>query len=437
MTMASIVIMFAELFSGMGMTASLVQRDRLTGVFISTIFWSNFAIGIFISLLVVAISPIVAATFNEPRLSGILTSLALVFPINSLGSSHLALLERDVRFRNIAQAEILAASLGLCAALYLAWKDAGVYALVGQILTTSVLMTAQLWFFSRWRPALVWRNSELNGVWRFGGNLVGFNVISYFARNADNILIGKFLGSGELGLYNLAFRLMYLPTQTIVYAVNRVLFPVYSEKLRTGKNVTNYFLKIVALVALIIAPLSFGLWSVREPLIALLLGARWEGSIAVLAWLAPAGFLQALLYTTGSVFMSAGRTDILLKLAVITTTITVAAFAIGVKFGIVAVAAAYLFAHVIVFVIVFYTTIKFLNLSILKFVGSIWAPIASALIMCAVISLTNEMLGVALSATARVAVLIPLGAVIYLALIAMTARGLLVELVGIWRGAKS
>jgi PST family polysaccharide transporter len=431
MAMASVVIMFAELFSGMGMTAALIQKDRLTESFTATVFWSNLAFGLIIGFIVMGSSPLVAAVFHEPRLVGILTLLAMVFPVAALGSTHLALLEREVRFRNVAMAEIFAASLGVLTALALAWKGAGVYALVGQSLMTCFLLTVQYWLFSRWQPIFHWRRDELRGVWQFGGNLVGFNVVNYFARNSDNILIGKFLGSTELGLYNLAFRLMYLPTQTLVYAINRVLFPIYSEKIRTGKKVSKYFLKIVALVALIVAPMSFGLWSVREPLVAALLGPQWAHSTAVLAWLAPAGLLQALLYTTGSIFMSAGRTDILLKLAVVNTAIIVAAFALGVQFGIVAVAIAYLCAYIIIFAIGFYVVIEFICISIMSFLNSIWAPFVCASIMAGVVSITNYQLGMKFSAIGRLLILIPLGAAIYFTLIALVAKGLLIELRGI------
>lgn len=431
MTMASVVIMFAELFSGMGITTALIQKDRITNNFKSTIFWSSLTIGVAIGVIVASSSPIVARIFSEPRLVDILIVLALIFPITALGSSHLALLERDLRFQNVAQAEMLAAFLGLFTALGLAWYGAGVFSLVGQALVTSTLMTAQFWFLARWRPAFIWRNQELDGVWRFGSNLVGLNVIEYFARNSDNILIGRFWGPGELGLYNLAYRLTSLPTLTISYAINRVLLPVYSEKVRSGNEVANYFLRIVALVALLVAPMSFGLWAVREPFVAVLLGPQWERSHTVLAWLAPTGLLQALLSTTASIFISAGRTDILLKMAVVNTAILVGAFAIGAQFGIVAVAAAYFFAYFVVFAIVFYVVIDFLNLSIVDFIKSVWAPIICALTMCTIVAFANNKLGLEFSALSRLFVLVPLGAVIYFGLISFTARRLLVELRGI------
>lgn len=440
MTMASVVIMFAELFSGMGITTALIQRDRITNNFKSTIFWSSLTIGVAIGVIVASSSPIVARIFSEPRLVDILIVLALIFPITALGSSHLALLERDLRFQSVAQAEMLAAFLGLFTALVLAWYGAGVFSLVGQALVTSTLMTAQFWFLARWRPAFIWRNQELDGVWRFGSNLVGLNVIEYFARNSDNILIGRFWGPGELGLYNLAYRLTSLPTLTISYAINRVLLPVYSEKVRSGNEVANYFLRIVALVALLVAPMSFGLWAVREPFVAVLLGPQWERSHTVLAWLAPTGLLQALLSTTASIFISAGRTDILLKMAVVNTAILVGAFGIGAQFGIVAVAAAYFFAYFVVFAIVFYVVIDFLNLSIVDFIKSVWAPIICALTMCTIVAFANNKLGLEFSALSRLFVLVPLGAVIYFGLISFTAPRLLVELRGIIKfggGAKS
>lgn len=432
MTMASVVTVFAALFSDMGMGAAVVQKEKLTPGLLNTVFWSNVAFGVSIGTIVVATSPIAAIAFSQPKVSGLLLLLAAIFPISALGTLHLALLERRASFRSIALTEILASSLGLVAALALAWSGAGVYALAGQPLATAIVMTGAYWFLSNWRPQALWHFSELRSIWHFGGNLTGFNVINYFSRNSDNMLIGFALGPGDLGIYNLGYRLMSLPTQTLTASINRVLFPVYSERIRSGEGISDYFLKIISLVSLLTAPVMFGMWAIREPFIDVLLGAQWARSAGVLAWLAPAGFLHALLSPTGSVFMATGRTDLLAKIGFLATVMIVSAFAVGINFGIVGMAAAYLASSFFAFALGFYITLKLINVRVAKLIQSVWLPIVSALGMAVVVSFLESYLAArGLSEVLRLLVLVPTGTIVYCGSIALFSKQSIRELMNI------
>lgn len=432
MAMASVVTVFAALFSDMGMGAAIVQKQKLTPRFLNTVFWSNAVFGISIGVIVAAICPIAAIAFSQPKLTGLLLLLALIFPISALGTVHLAKLERGGRFKSIALIEILASSLGLVVALILAWAGAGVYAFAGQALATAVIITTAYWILSGWRPQFAWRLDEIRSVWHFGGNLTGFNVINYFSRNSDNMLIGATLGPADLGIYNLAFRLMSLPTQTLTASINRVLFPVYSERIRTGNGISDYFLKIISLVSLLTAPVMFGLWAIREPFIDVLLGPQWAQSATVLAWLAPAGFLHAMLSPTGSVFMATGRTDLLAKTAFVATVAILLSFAIGINFGITGMAAAYLVSSLFTFALGFYVTLRLINVSAHQFIKVIWLPVVSALTMAALVMfLEDQLIARGLSETLRLLTLVPTAAIFYFGLIALLSWRSIKELLNI------
>lgn len=428
MTMAAAVTMFASLLIDIGIGAAVVQRKSLDNQLLSTVFWTNVFFGSAIGAAVVALSPLAAIAFSEPRLIVILISLAALFPITALGTLHLSLLEREVRFRSIAITEIIAALVGLATALLLANAGEGVYALVGQSLAPATMMTIGYWILSRWKPAFVWHKNSFKDVWRFGSNLLGFNIINYFARNSDNILIGAMQGPANLGFYNLAYRLMFLPTQTLTTAVNRVLFPVYSKKIRAGDGISDYFLKVVSLICLLTAPISFGLWAVREPFVDVLLGSQWTQSAEVLAWLAPIGLFQALLSTTGSALMALGRTDLMIKLSAVAAAILISTFALTVKSGIVALSAGYLLAFVPVFLLGFYLTLRELNLSPNHVISAMWRPMACALTMAMIVSVADHQFAHGLNETLRLIALVLLGFVTYLSLIAILSKESLSDL---------
>src|SRR5262249_53881108 len=148
--------------------------------------------------------------------------------------------------------------VGISSALY-GW---GAWSLVYQTLTSTLLTTALLWLSAAWRPRLVFSWKETSSVGQFSLNLTGFNVFNYFARSADNFLIGGYLGAEALGYYDLAYRLMVYPLQGISAVIGRVTFPLYSQIQDDLKRFRSAFLSIAWAIAFVSFPMMLGLMGV-------------------------------------------------------------------------------------------------------------------------------------------------------------------------------
>ncbi len=351
LAMATVVTNFAGLLRDMGTSAALIQRKNLTDELVDTVFLGNIGFGIALALAVTAFSPLMAMFFRDPRLIGILISLAIVFPMTSTGAPHLALLERESRFRSIAMLETSSSVLGLVAGIAAAWFGMGVYSVVIQALLTAGCSTVQLWFNSKWRPKWRWSQREFRSLWRFSGNLVGFNLINYFARNADSVLIGRFLGSISLGWYSMAYRILMFPLTNLTYVINRALLPAYSRQQDDLGKVAQNYLRSLSFISFATAPLMAGLWAVRKPFIVVFMGDHWLPVSDILAWFAPLGFIQSLLSTGGTILTAMGRTDLLRKLGIINTIVVVAGFVVGLRYGAIGVAGSFFFSTLFTFII--------------------------------------------------------------------------------------
>jgi O-antigen/teichoic acid export membrane protein len=424
LAMATVVTTFASLFRDMGTSAALIQTEAPTAQLQDTVFWFNIALGLLLGVLVAATSHFVSIGFREPQLQGILLMLAIAFPVLSSGTVHLTLMERDSRFREIAWVEISSSTLGLGSALIAVCYGLGVYSLVVQTLTTAAASTIQLWIFSRWRPVCRWDRKDLHRISSFSGNLLGFNIINYFANNADSMLIGHFLGAADLGRYNVGYRIMLFPLQNITHVINRALFPIYSRL--NQSEIAKYYLKTLSLLALVISPIVLGLWAVRRPLVEVVLGEKWISIVDVLAWFGPAALLHCLLSSTGVILMATGRTHVLRNLGILSSGLRIASFFIGVQFGIVGVAAAYFFGDLLIFGIVFYVVLKCIDLRISDLVRSIWQPAAIAVFMAVTVMMAEMWLSITqVQAWLQLAILIPAGAGLYFALTAAFSPDLL------------
>lgn len=425
LAMATVAVNFAYLLRDMGTGAAVVQKQDLTERTTNTVFWLNMGMGVLLAVVLMALSPFIAAYFRIDRLAPVLCLLTVVFPITSSSAVHQALLERASGFRTLARIEIVSSVVGLIVAVVLALLDFGVYSLVWQTLAAAICASAQLWLVSPWRPKKIWDKAEFRSLLGFSGNLTGFSFINFFARNADSMVIGRVLGSVQLGIYSQAYKVMMFPLQSMSYVAGRALFPVMSRQQDDRPKMAVLYFRSLRLIATLTAPLMAGLWLLREPFVLIALGPKWADVPIVLAWLAPVGLLQSLISTTGTVFMSTGRTDMLMRLGLLGSILQVGSFFIGVHWGIEGVAACYLVANVLNGIPHFYYAVRQLHSTLPDLVRAVWQPVAFAVLMTALLyPLNSYLLAQGLSPQTVFVAVAAAGVVIYSVLTLLFAKAL-------------
>ena len=183
---------------------------------------------------------------------------------------------------------------------------------------------------------------------RFGGNVMGFNLVNYFARNADNILVGRFIGAEGLGLYSKAYSLFLMPLQQVRGPLVDVAMPALSALKDQPERFARYYAHLVDSVSMLSVPLAMYSLVQAEFLVQLLLGPKWKGVVPVFRILAIAGLVQAADGTRGVVFLSLGRSKRHFRWGLANSAVMVCAFLLGLPFGIVGVAVAYAVAVYVV-----------------------------------------------------------------------------------------
>lgn len=379
MALAATATAFAGLMRDMGTGAAIIQKRDLSFDLKNAVFLFNVLLGIIITVVLMALSPLLSVIFKEPRLIDVLVFLAPVFTVTSLGAVHQSLLERDSLFKHIAKIELTSGFCGLFSAIVVAWHGGGVYALVVQSIVTASVGTTFLWIVSDWRPVFEFKFLALKEIFGFSGNIFLFNFVNYFHRNSDSMLIGRFLGVAELGFYNVAYRILLFPVQNITFVINRAMFPAYSRNQNNHLLIEKHYMETLETIAFITAPLMALIWALREPLVSVFLGERWLPAADVLAWLAPVGFFQAMVSTSGSVLNSIGRSDVLRNLGLIGVPFLTVSFVVGLPWGIEGVAASYCIANFFWIYPVIKTVLKLLSCTFLKFVFVIVKPAFSSI----------------------------------------------------------
>lgn len=339
--MVAVLVGLVGLFRDIGLTQAVIQQEELSNTQATGIFWTSVSVTVVSSIVMAAAAPLVAWFYGEPDLMRITLAFAGVFLIGGLGMMPQAILARNMEFSKIVVGEVLSTVLGIAAAIALAALGAGYWALVALPGVRAVAMTIILWSVCPWRPGRPRRRTGIGAMLRFGTNVTGFNLVNYFARNADNVLIGWRWGAGQLGQYAAAYRLLLMPLTQINAPLTRVAVPTLARLKNDPDRYREAYLRIVRLLATLTAPAMAFAAVTADWIVAILLGPGWEEAATILAWLAIAGVVQPLNNTTGWLFLTQDRTGEFFLWGTVSALLTVSAIAIGLQYGAVGVAIAY------------------------------------------------------------------------------------------------
>ena len=248
----------------------------------------------------------------------------------------------------LAIIDIVAIFTGVVAAIIISALTRSYWALVAMPATIAAATAIGSWIASGWVPGLPHFDASVISMLKFGGSVTGSNVIYYFARNGDNLLIGWKCGSTELGLYSKAYRLLMLPIDQILGPLSSVMIPMLSRLQSDPELYRRSFKRIYSAISLSVMPATAGFVALAHPLILVLLGPQWEESANIFAYLAIAAMYMPLAAAINWLFISQGRPHTMLLASAINSVLAVISFVVGLPYGAVGVAAAFAISGLLV-----------------------------------------------------------------------------------------
>jgi O-antigen/teichoic acid export membrane protein len=335
------IIMFVEMFRDMGLSSATIQRATITHDQVSTLFWINVVFSLLVAAGICLASPYIADFYNEQRLRHVAYVLALTFFLGGANAQHAALLTRQMRFRALAIITIASITLSSALSIAVAYYTRNYWALVAGYLSLAVFMTIGMAAASGWVPGLPKRRCGIRPMIKYGFNFAAFGFVNNFARSMDSVLIGRAFGSQQLGLYSKAYQLVLMPIQQINVPLTRVAMPALSRLQGEPARYRKFFISAVGMTTFIGMPFVACLFVAAPAAIELMLGPQWLGAVPIFRILGPAAFFGTFNIATGWVYASLGHTDRQLKWGLITSTVTVIGFFIGMPWGPLGIGAAF------------------------------------------------------------------------------------------------
>lgn len=386
----SVAFVFAGLLRTireMGLGAYIVQESELTAERLKTAFGISLLIAVITGAMVAALAGVAGDFYHEAGVTRSLYIVALSFLLVPFGSSTMALLRRDMHFKDLAVIDLIAILVQNVAAVLLAWFGFSYMSLAWSALmgtTATVICT----FFYRpvampWMPSL----REWRRVIGFSAFASGSSLVNYASFSASDLVLGKMLNMESVALFNRANGLSELLSGVIARVMATVGLPYFSQQHRDGVAQAPAFVEASTMIAMLTSPIYAVLAIVAEPTILLLFGPQWTSSIAVLQILCLAAILRGPAFLASQVMTAAGGIRQLFNLDVLALVIKFAAVIACANFGLQAVAWGYCAASVITTVL----RLRALNRLIDSNWKALW-PIAKHGLLTAALSLIGPAL---------------------------------------------
>lgn len=418
--LASMCLVFSSLvlvFSDLALGAALVQREKLGDNDRPTAFWTSVAAGVVFTLIGLVAAVPLAAFYHEPDVKPLLMVLSSTFLISSIATTHEALLVRELQFRAVELRVMIGLLVGAVAGVITALQGGGPWAIIAQQVTTALVTTILLVKRSPWRPTLRFSRAALRDMSGFSGFVLGHRLLYYIHRNADNLLIGRFIGAAGLGVYTLAYNVMLIPFSRIAGPIQQVLFPAFSRMQDEPERIAALWIRATRLVGAISIPALCGLVVVAPDFVPVVFGHRWDDAIPLIQILAWVGLLQSLQTLNTEILQARDRTSTIFRFSIVFFFAHLTAFAVGLHWGVEGVAVAYAISSTLVEPVFTWLTARAVGISPLRLLQSFWGVIQAAVVMGAVVYVlrsvlvnagAGELLRLALCVIAGILVYVPL-----------------------------
>ena len=335
--MVMVFINIANVFTSTGFGEALVQKKNADDLDFSTVFVCTLTLSIIIYGALFVGAPYIARFYRVEGITLVLRILSLKIILSSVATVQHAYVQKHMMFRKFFFSTLGGTLFSGVLGILLAYIGAGVWALVVQYLTNTVIDILVLLFTVPWKPQLLFSFERAKSLMTFGWKLVLANLINAIYNELRSLIIGRSYSSADLAYYNKANQIPSLAITNIDTAIGNVVFPVMSTA-ESKERLKSIGRRAMKTTSYIIFPMMVGLIVVSKPLILILLTDKWESSILYMQILCLYWMTQPIQTTNWQIIKAVGRSDLCLKLEIAKKIIGIMLVLIAMKFGVFAIA---------------------------------------------------------------------------------------------------
>ncbi|MGQ0576917.1 MAG: oligosaccharide flippase family protein [Pseudonocardia sp.] len=253
-------------------------------------------------------APVLAQFAGSPDATAAIRLLAVVVLVDGITAVRAGALVRRFAQDRLTGANLAGFAVNAALAITLAAHGAGAMAFVGGQVAGAVVTGALVLWLAGLPPVLGLDRVVLRRLLVFGTPLALSLGLEAVLLNIDYLVVGRLLGTAELGLYLLAFNLSSWLQGLAGQAIRWVSVPAFSRLAEREGALAEAVHRSFPLLVALAVPGAVLLAVLAPALVAVLYGATWAPAAAVLQFLAVLTLVRLLLSYAFDVLTSAGAT---------------------------------------------------------------------------------------------------------------------------------
>jgi len=306
---ATLVLTFVEIITETGINIFLVQKKDNIDKYVDTAWITSITRGFIIGAIIFATSSGITRFFSISEINTI--ALISIVPIirgfinpSIIKQQKELLFKREFYYRTVIF--IFETAMSIIFVIITNSVSGLIYAMILSAAFEAILS----FFVIKPTPKLDFHILRFKEIIHQGKWITGSTVFNYFYQSGDNIAVGKLLGTGSLGLYDMAYKISLAPLSDFADTIAKVTFPVYVKISNNKDRLRRAFLKTFFFVFIIVVPIGLAISLFAKDIIILVLGEKWIGAIPALQILGIFGAIRAISVFSNTFFLSIKKQNI-------------------------------------------------------------------------------------------------------------------------------
>jgi O-antigen/teichoic acid export membrane protein len=433
--MTQIVLSLMSLMNGYSFTGALVQAGEIDSRRISQVFGMLILMNFGLAAAQFLLAPSAAAYFRQPIVADMLRVQSILHLFTPFIMMPQALLSRHIDFRTQARANLAASLFAALTAVGCAYAGMGVWTLIAAPIALFGTRAVLLGLLGRWWIWPSFRFAGAGATLGFGGAMLLSETLWFIQTQADVFIAGRVLDAHSLGIYTTALFLSQILVNKFLPPLNEVAFPAYARLQNDRAAAASAFLKAARIIMLVALPFGVGLALTAEPLVATVLGPKWIQTGPVVAILGLSVPFVALRTIYQPVTNALGRPGIMAMISGAGAIIMPISFLIGVRYGAIGMAWAWLGGFPLLALVASMLSLPVIGARPAELIEAVRpALMASAAMAIVVLGIDSQL--PPLAPGWRLALLVAIGATVYVATLFLIARSVIAELKGLLVGRR-
>jgi len=335
-SICSVFIGVINLIQGLGFSDFIIKEKEIEHTHLSTAFWLNMAVSLFVFGLMWITAPIVANIYHEPLIKKVLPILGLAVVFNGAGTIQWALLQKEMKFKQLFKIQVLPLLVSLCITLPLAYLGYGVWSLVAGEISKSFFVNIAYWLMGKWIPRFIFSIGTAKEMMKFGKWIITEKVQEYLYSNLDRIFLGYFGNLSVLGIYTIGRQIIFVLYNTINGPIGGIVFPMLSKIQAEIQKMRNGFFEVSKRVMLVNIPVTIAVAMLSFDAVPLLFSNKWQGLPLVLCIGVIGEGVARLIWAQRDMFKILNRPDVYPKSVLINLLFAIAFYPLGAMNGLIA-----------------------------------------------------------------------------------------------------